>query len=111
MSQFPSEEDFEQNKEVQESIMKWRELPMNIIHKINNVELKDTQFGEGTILTLENIKGEISKCWSNQRLAGELKDFGWKDENCYIKSLGLIPSIKNPSHKYYKYNLARYQRK
>ena len=111
MSQFPSEEDFEQNKEVQESIMKWRELPMNIIHKINSVELKDTKYGEATILTLENEVGDIFKCWSNQRLAEELKDFGWKDETCYLKSLGLVPSIKNPSHKYYKYDFARYQRK
>ena len=111
MSQFPSEEDFDQYKEAKATILKWRDVPMNIILKINKVERINTQIAEATILTLENEEGDIFKCWSNQRLGDELKDFGWKDEKCYVRSLGLPPSTINPSQKYYAYDFARYQQK
>ena len=107
MSQFPSEEEFNQNKETKQNIMKWRDVPQNTILKINEVDIINTKFGKATILTLENVESEIFKCWANQRLGDELKD--WKDEECYVKSLGLVPSIKNPSRKYYAYDFTRYQ--
>ena len=105
MSQFPSEEEFNQNKETKDNLMKWRDVPVNIILKINKVDRIETQYGIAVILTLENVENKIFKCWSNQMLADELKDFGWREEECYVKSLGMVTSMKNPSRKYFSYNL------
>ena len=87
MSQFPSEEEFNQNKETKYNLMKWRDVPVNIILKVTNVDQINTKFGQAFILTLENQNGEICKCWSNLRLGDELVDFGWRDE-CYLNLWG-----------------------
>ena len=44
MSQFPSEEECNQNKETKQNIMKWRDIPQNTILKINEVDIINTKF-------------------------------------------------------------------
>ena len=101
---FPTNEEFQKGVVSKQTVMKWREVPLNTILKITKVDQINTKFGETAILTLENKEGDVSKCWASQMLGNELTDFGWRGE-CFVKSLGMIESKKNPSQKYYSYEL------
>lgn len=101
---FPTNEEFNENKQTkQESVMKWRDVPQNTIFKITGGMI-DTQHGEVTTLTLESEKGESFKCWTIPLLSDRLTQFDWRNE-LYVRSLGLVPSMRYPSIQYYAYEL------
>ena len=50
---FPTAEQFEQNKiQTDNTILKWREVPTDIIYRIDDVEKMNTQIGEAMVVTL-----------------------------------------------------------
>ncbi len=102
---FPTSEEFQKDVVSKQTVMKWKEVPLNIIFQVTEVKRSEGKFGPIVILTLESEQGEIFKCWSNQRLGEELADFQWLDDECYVKSLGLVPSKRNPGQQYYSYEL------
>ena len=103
---FITPEQFEQNKNKHDQIQKWRDVPLNVIYQIENVEEIPSKNGNATIVTLSNENGEKLTAFATSCLIKDLKDFGW-GETYYIKSLGLKNSNKNLGQKYYAYDLVR----
>ena len=55
---FPTAEQFEQNKiQTDNTILKWREVPTDIIYRIDDVEKINTQIGEAMVVALSNKDG------------------------------------------------------
>ena len=50
--EFPTNEKFDENKISNNDILKWRDIPMNKVFRIDDVSKINTKVGEGTILTL-----------------------------------------------------------
>ena len=108
--EFPTVEAFEQNKEQLVPIMKWRELPENIIYHVISVTAIETpaaEFGPGTAMYAEVEDGERNqyKVWLPARLCIELKDYGWHSREAFFCPKGLKQSEKNIDRQYFDYDI------
>ena len=108
---FPTAEEFEQRKETSQQIIKWREVPENVIYHVKSVSYIATQsdFNNGHELTmyaeLEDEKGNESKSWLPERLSNKLKDYTLKNKIAFIKSKGLKQSEANPERQYFDFDI------
>ena len=52
--EFITPEQFEQNKNKHDQIQRWRDVPLNVIYRIENVEEIPSKNGNATIVTLSD---------------------------------------------------------
>ena len=104
MSSFPTPEKFERNKIQVDQILKWREVPTEVIYRIEKVEWIRTKVGEAMVVILVDKNEKKLKAFSTSCLMKDLKDLSNNDE-CCIKPLGKRDSSKNPGQSYYHYEL------
>ena len=102
--EFPTAEQFEQNKVQLSQILKWREVPTEVIYRIEKVEWINTKIGRAMVVCLVDQDGEQLKAFATSCLIKDLKDYS---DGCYIKSIGKQESIKNPGQSYYHYEIMR----
>ena len=102
---FPTAEQFEQNKVQLDQILKWREVPTEVIYQIENFEWIKTKKGGGAmVVSLVNQDGERLKAFATNCLIKDLED---SNDKCYIKSIGKRESSRNPGQSYYHYEIMR----
>ena len=103
--EFPTNENFDENKISNNDILKWRDIPMNTIFKIDDVSKINTKFGIGTILTLKDKKLDMYKCFATKTISDKLDECNLQDGSCYIRFLGLKESKTNTGNKYYNFDI------
>ena len=101
---FPSNEEFTQRvqSQAQQPALKWRELTIGEIYRIDVVKTITTRFGPGTVLELTTRDDNKIEAWAPARLA---KDLGWDDLPRYIRPLGKFHCTKDSTKSYHKYEL------
>ena len=107
---FPTDQEFDENKISNNGdVLKWRDVPMNNVFKIEDSETIKTKFGKATILTLVGRYGTKYRCWSTSVISDTLKskkkDPSFRGREIYIKSTGLKQSTTNPDNEYYDFDL------
>ena len=102
-STFLSFEQFNTKVGEQSDIMKFRELEINVVYLIKEIEEITTSYGEATILTLKTEKGGEFKVWATSILAKDLKG-AKKDQDLYITSTGKKKS-ESTGREYYDYKI------
>ena len=86
--EFPTAEEFEQKKAECCQILRWEEVPTEVIHRTEKVRQITTKLGSVTIVaTLIDEDGASFKAFHTGCLENDLRDFGWGEE-WFIKSLG-----------------------
>ena len=91
---------------VQKDTIKWADLPINIVYKIDKVKTVDTKFGKQKIADLSSRTGPSYHVWLTTLISNELEKRDNVDgEHYYIKSLGLKNSKKNVERKYFDFQL------
>ena len=103
--EFPTNEKFDENKISNNDILKWRDIPMNTIFRIDDISKINTKFGIGTILTLKDKNLNMYKCFATKTIADKLNNVNLQDGSCYIRSLGLKESTINTGNKYYNFDI------
>ena len=83
----PTAEQFEQNKVLHNSVLKWQEVPSEVIYHIETVEQITTKSRVATVISLVDEDGISFKAFATSCLEKDLKDFGWGEE-LFIRSLG-----------------------
>ena len=88
----------------QTDTIKWAELPINVVYKIEKVKTVDTKFGERKIADLTSRTGKSYNVWLTTLVSKELesRDNG---SDYYIKSLGMRNSTLNTDRKYYDFQI------
>ena len=82
--------------------IKWVNLPINDIYRIDQIKTITTRFGEGKILELTTRYDKKLTVWAPARLA---KDLGWDDLPRFIRPLGKFPCKSDSTKTYHKYDL------
>ena len=103
--EFPTNEKFDENKISNNDILKWRDIPMNKVFRIDDVSKINTKFGEGTILTLVDRDSNMYKCFATKTISDKLNNINLQNGSCYIRSLGLKESKTNTGNKYYNFDI------
>ena len=98
---FMSATDFDERTQ-KDSIKPWKEVAVDVIYLIREVEEIQTQNGKATVVTLEAEDGKTFRAFATSLLARDLQDEG----TYYIKSLGLKES-KTGGKSYYSYSLVK----
>ena len=101
---FPTNEQFDQRVQSQahQPALKWRELMIGEIYRIDLVKNIATKFGPGTVLELTKHDASTVQAWAPAQLAKEL---GWGDLPRFVRPLGLFPCKNDSTKSYHKYNL------
>ena len=103
--EFPTTEQFEQNKVQNENIfLKWREVPTGVIYYIEKIEFIATKEGEAIIVSLVDKNGEKLKAFATNCLSNDLVGYkgGW-----FIKSNGKQKSSIISNRSYYQYEIMK----
>ena len=103
--EFPTKEQFEQNKvQLGKIFLKWREVPTGVIYYIEKIEFIATKVGEAIIVSLIDKDGEQLKAFATNCLSNDLVGYrgGW-----FIKSNGKQESSINPNRSYYQYEIMK----
>ena len=77
---FPSEDLFTQRVQSQthqQPALKWRDLTVGVVYRIDEVKKVTTRFGPGSVLRLTTRGNETVEAWAPSRL---VKDLGWSSE-------------------------------
>ena len=101
---FPTNKQFDelmQNQAYQPAI-KWVDLPINKIYKIDQIKTVVTRLGEGKILELMTRDDKKITVWAPSRL---VTDLGWDELPRFIRSLGKFPHKRDNTKSYHKYEL------
>ena len=101
---FMLEEEFNERKSQQDTIIPWRDVPTEKIFYIEQVEKIQTSKGEATIVTLCDSSGDKMRAFATSILA---KDLEGNTSGYFIKSLGKKNSTKNKGQTYYHYELIK----
>ena len=73
--EFLTEEQFEQNKVLHDKVLKWQEVPTEVIYRIESVEEISTIIGSAMVVNLVEKSGTRFKAFSTSCLMKDLKDF------------------------------------
>ena len=94
---------------VQEEIMCWKDLPIQVIFRVEHVYLVQTKWGKQLALVLTNHDGKVFQVFATNPIKNELKDFGktgGTSTTYYIKSLGEKKRATNAGNRtYYDYDI------
>ena len=63
MSSFPTPDQFERNKVQLDQILKWPDVPTEVIYRIEKVEWIRTKVGDAMVVSLVNKNGEKHKAF------------------------------------------------
>ena len=107
---FPSDEEFTWHMQcktqpqckAQQPSLKWRELTIGVIYRIDKMKSVTTRYGPGTILELTTREDDKVEVWVPDRL---VKDLGWSGLPRYVRPFGLVQCIKDTTKMYHKYEL------
>ena len=91
----------------QEEIIFWKDLPIQVIFRVEHVYLVQTKWGKQLALVLTNHEGKVFQVYATNPIKNELKDFGKSiTTTTYIKSLGENKIATNTGNrKYYDYEI------
>lgn len=92
--EFPTIQQFEKSKGEFIPILRWRDLPKNIIYHVKSVvemPQNTSRFDVDTSIyaKLQDNMGEFYRVWLPKRLRYELKDHGWDSKEVFLMSKGL----------------------
>ena len=73
-TEFPTEEQFEQNRVLHDKILMWQEVPTEVICQIESVEEISTKIESAMV---DKYRTRF-KAFATSYLMNELKDFGWR---------------------------------
>ena len=104
--EFPTAEQFKKNKVLHDKIVKWREVPIVVIYRIESVKEITPKSGLAVVVSLVDEDGMSFEAFATSCLEKDLIDFGWGKE-WFIKSLGQHLSSRNPDQSYYHYQIMR----
>ena len=104
---FLTAEEFEQRKVQHDSIIAWRDVPQNVIYRVENVQDIPTQKGRAMVVSLVDVEGKQFKAFATNILEKALADFNWNSGTYFIKSLGLKQSTTCPGKSYYHFELVK----
>ena len=92
----------------QEETIFWKDLPIQVIFRVEHVYLVQTKWGKQLVLVLTNDEGKVFQVYATNPIKNELKDFGkTTTTTTYIKSLGEKRITTNAGNrKYYDYEIA-----
>ena len=101
---FPTNAEFNQRMQSQahKPAVKWRDLVVSEIYRIDQVKTITTKYGQGTVLELTKRDASKVEAWASARLT---KDLGWDDLSRYIRPLGLVACKSDNTKTYHKYEL------
>ena len=101
---FPSEEEFAKQAKstVYPPTLKWRDLIVGVIYRIDNYRAIPTKFGISTILEISKINNDKVEVWAPTRLVQDLESSSMPR---YIRPLGLVSCTGDSNRNYYKYEL------
>ena len=101
---FPTNEEFNQRMQSQahKPAIKWRDLVVGEIYRINQVRTVITKNGQGTVLELTKRDASKVEAWASARLT---KYLGWGDLPRYIRPLGFVACKSDKTKLYHKYEL------
>ena len=102
---FPTDEEFTRRMQSQahKPAIKWRDLVVGEVYRIDHVKSITTKYGQGTVLELTKRDANEVEVWAPARLT---KDLGWpEDLPRYVRPLGLVTCKTDSSKKYHKYEL------
>ena len=100
---FLTAEQFEQNKVQWGSVLKWQEVPTEVIYHIETVEQITMKSGRvAMVISLVDENGMSLKAFATSCIENDLKDFSLGEE-WFIRTLGKCLSSRNPSQSYYHY--------
>ena len=92
-------------KLVEESpALHWKQLPLKVIYKIENIKKVVVKSKPAMILSLANKEGDTYKVWATSRLCKEIASCT-EDANLYIRSLGQKECETIDNGWYYDYDL------
>ena len=92
----------------QEEIMSWKDLPNQVIFRVEHVYLVQTKWGKQLALVLTNKEGKVFQVYATNPIKNDLKDFGKTGvtSTTYIKSLGEKKRATNAGNRtYYDYDI------
>ena len=103
---FPSDEEFTRRVQSQahQPAVKWRDLIVGEIYRIDQVKTVTTKYGQGTVLELTKRDASKVEAWASARLTKDLNE-GWCDLPRYIRPQGLVPCKSDNKKTYHKYEL------
>ena len=109
--EFPSDEEFTWHMQckaqqpqckAQQPSLKWRELTIGVIYRIDKMKSVTTRYGPGTILELTTREDDKVEVWAPDRL---VKDLEWSGLPSYVRPLGLEQCKNDTTKEYHKYEL------
>ena len=92
----------------EEMMLFWKDLPIQVIFRVEHVYLVQTKCGKLLVLVLTNHEGKVFQVYATNPIKNELKDFGKSGvtTTTYIKSLGEKRRATNAGNrKYYDYEI------
>ena len=92
----------------QEEIIFWKDLPVQVIFRVEHVYLVQTKWAKQLVLVLTNHDGKVCQVYATHPIRHELKDFSKNPATTatYIKSLGEKKIATNTGNrKYYDYEI------
>ena len=102
---FLTNEQFDERMQSQayQPAIKWVDLPINNIYRIDQIKTITTRFGECKILELTTRYDKKLTVWASARL---VKDLSWSDLPRFIRPLGKFPHKHDTTKSFHKYQLA-----
>ena len=73
--EFPTEVEFSKYKAQHESILKWRDMPTEVIYHMESVKRISTKFGRSMVVSLVDKDEKTLKVFATSCLEKDLKDF------------------------------------
>ena len=102
MASFITKECFESAVIKEESTLQWKELPLNIIFKIDHI--RQVSNGSAIVLTLIDRNDNICKVWALDRLCKALNKTKGCNSSLYLRAKGIKES-KDTGRWYYDYDM------
>ena len=101
---FPTNDHFDKLMQSQayQPAIRWVDLPINEIYRIDQIKTIATRLGEGKILELTTRYDKKLTVWAPARLA---KYLGWDDLTRFIRPLGKFPHKSDSNKSFHKYEL------
>ena len=100
---------FEEKSQDEPQAMYWKDLPMNIVYRVDGIFPTETKLSKEILLQLSDKDGYIISVWapSAGNLKNELKNLPGGAITTYIKSLGQKEYLTNNSvkRKYFDYQI------
>ena len=101
---FPTNEQFDKLMQSQayQPAIRWVDLPINNIYRIDQIKTITTRFGEGKLLELMTRDDKKITVWAPSRL---IRDLGWDDLPRFIRPLGKFPCKSDSNKSFHKYEI------